>query len=197
MTSNQNLSKNLRDIVEDIEDIEEKLTDDEDRLTELNDGAWSIAFGNIFLRIFIFFIYLTIGFIAAAMINKSWWVNLIGAFFAVLLVEVFLFGQILKINTAKRVKTYTKALKKLEKEFNDLIDDQLLPEINELGMMTAKNIINKTSARYLSTECVREFMDEKVKRGGFEKIQLNDDILYKSKNPKFLKNINTIILDVD
>ncbi|NNH88722.1 hypothetical protein [Acinetobacter terrae] len=197
MTSNQNLSKNLRDIVEDIEDIEEKLTDDEDRLTELNDGAWSIAFGNIFLRIFIFFIYLIIGFIAAVMIDKSWWVNLIGAFFAVLLVEVFLFGQILKINAAKRVKTYTKALKKLEKEFNDLIDDQLLPEINELGMMTAKNIINKTSARYLSTECVREFMDEKVKRGGFEKIKLNDDILYKSKDPKFLKNINTIILDVD
>lgn len=197
MTSNQNLSKNLRDIVEDIEDIEEKLTDDEDRLKELNDGAWSIAFGNIFLRIFIFFIYLIIGFIAADMIDKSWWVNLIGAFFAVLLVEVFLFGQILKINAAKRVKTSTKALKKLEKEFNDLIDDQLLPEINELGMMTAKNIINKTSARYLSTECVQELMDEEVKRGGFEKIQLNDDILYKSKNPRFLKNINAVILDVD
>ena len=58
MTSNQNLSKNLRDIIESIEDIEEKLADDEHRLAELKEGAWSIAFGNIFLRIFIFFIYL-------------------------------------------------------------------------------------------------------------------------------------------
>lgn len=197
MTSNQNLSKNLRDIIESIEDIEEKLADDEHRLAELKEGAWSIAFGNIFLRIFIFFIYLLIGLVAAVIIDKSWWINLIGAFVAVLLVEVFLFGEILKINAAKRVKTYTKALKNFEKEFNDLLDDKLLPEINALGMMTAKNIVNKTSARYLSTKRVQEFMDEEVKRGRFERIQLNDDILYKSRNPKFLKNINTVILEVD
>ena len=94
MISNQNLSKNLRDLAESIEDIVEKITDDEDKLKELDTGAWSISFGNIFLRILIFFTYLTIGFITAAMIDKSWWVNLIGAFVAVLLVEVFLFGQI-------------------------------------------------------------------------------------------------------
>ena len=197
MISNQNLSKNLRDLAESIEDIVEKITDDEDKLKELDTGAWSISFGNIFLRILIFFTYLTIGFITAAMIDKSWWVNLIGAFVAVLLVEVFLFGQILKMNATKRIKSYTKDLKKLEKEFNDLIDDQLLPEIHELGMMTAKNIIDKTSARYLSVEYVQKFMGQEVQRGRFEKIQLNDDILYKSKNPKFLKNINTVTLEVN
>lgn len=116
MISNQNLSKNLRDLAESIEDIVEKITDDEDKLKELDTGAWSISFGNIFLRILIFFTYLTIGFITAAMIDKSWWVNLIGAFVAVLLVEVFLFGQILKMNATKRIKSYTKDLKKLEKE---------------------------------------------------------------------------------
>lgn len=96
MDINQKLSKDLRDIVENIEDTVEKITDDEDRLKELNDGAWSIAFGNILLRILIFFMYLVIGFFVAAIINKSWWVNLIGAFIGVLLVEVFFFGQILK-----------------------------------------------------------------------------------------------------
>ncbi|MFW1853605.1 hypothetical protein ACG9XR_24005, partial [Acinetobacter guillouiae] len=85
----------------------DKITDDEARLKELNDGAWSIAFGNILLRILIFFMYLVIGFFVAAIINKSWWVNLIGAFIGVLLVEVFYFGQILKINANKRLKTYT------------------------------------------------------------------------------------------
>ena len=149
MDINQKLSKDLRDIVENIEDTVEKITDDEDRLKELNDGAWSIAFGNILLRILIFFMYLVIGFFVAAIINKSWWVNLIGAFIGVLLVEVFFFGQILKINANKRLKTYTKDLKLLEKNLNDLIDEKLLPEINSLGMMTAQNIINKTSARYL------------------------------------------------
>ena len=143
MDINQKLSKDLRDIVENIEDTVEKITDDEDRLKELNDGAWSIAFGNILLRILIFFMYLVIGFFVAAIINKSWWVNLIGAFIGVLLVEVFFFGQILKINANKRLKTYTKDLKLLEKNLNDLIDEKLLPEINSLGMMTAQNIINK------------------------------------------------------
>ena len=35
MISNQNLSKNLRDLAESIEDIVEKITDDEDKLKEL------------------------------------------------------------------------------------------------------------------------------------------------------------------
>ena len=65
MDINQKLSKDLRDIVENIEDTVEKITDDEDRLKELNDGAWSIAFGNILLRILIFFMYLVIGFFVA------------------------------------------------------------------------------------------------------------------------------------
>jgi len=164
MDINQKLSKDLRDIVENIEDTVEKITDDEDRLKELNDGAWSIAFGNILLRILIFFMYLVIGFFVAAIINKSWWVNLIGAFIGVLLVEVFFFGQILKINANKRLKTYTKDLKLLEKNLNDLIDEKLLPEINSLGMMTAQNIINKTSARYLPIEYIEGFMNEEVER---------------------------------
>ena len=197
MDINQKLSKDLRDIVENIEDTVEKITDDEDRLKELNDGAWSIAFGNILLRILIFFMYLVIGFFVAAIINKSWWVNLIGAFIGVLLVEVFFFGQILKINANKRLKTYTKDLKLLEKNLNDLIDEKLLPEINSLGMMTAQNIINKTSARYLPIEYVEGFMNEEVERGHFEKIKLNNDILYKSKNPKFINNIKTVVLEID
>jgi len=197
MDINQKLSKDLRDIVENIEDTVEKITDDEDRLKELNDGAWSIAFGNILLRILIFFIYLVIGFFVAAIINKSWWVNLIGAFIGVLLVEVFFFGQILKINANKRLKTYTKDLKLLEKNLNDLIDEKLLPEINSLGMMTAQNIINKTSARYLPIEYIEGFMNEEVERGRFEKIKLNNDILYKSKNPKFINNIKTVVLEID
>lgn len=197
MDINQKLSKDLRDIVENIEDTVEKITDDEDRLKELNDGAWSIAFGNILLRILIFFMYLIIGFFVAAIINKSWWVNLIGAFIGVLLVEVFFFGQILKINANKRLKTYTKDLKLLEKNLNDLIDEKLLPEINVLGMMTAQNIINKTSARYLPIEYIEGFMNEEVERGRFEKIKLNNDILYKSKNPKFINNIKTVVLEID
>ena len=197
MDINQKLSKDLRDIVENIEDTVEKITDDEDRLKELNDGAWSIAFGNILLRILIFFMYLIIGFFVAAIINKSWWVNLIGAFIGVLLVEVFFFGQILKINANKRLKTYTKDLKLLEKNLNDLIDEKLLPEINSLGMMTAQNIINKTSARYLPIEYIEGFMNEEVERGRFEKIKLNNDILYKSKNPKFINNIKTVVLEID
>jgi ABC-type multidrug transport system fused ATPase/permease subunit len=197
MDINQKLSKDLRDIVENIEDTVEKITDDEDRLKELNDGAWSIAFGNILLRILIFFMYLVIGFFVAAIINKSWWVNLIGAFIGVLLVEVFFFGQILKINANKRLKTYTKDLKLLEKNLNDLIDEKLLPEINSLGMMTAQNIINKTSARYLPIEYIEGFMNEEVERGRFEKIKLNNDILYKSKNPKFINNIKTVVLEID
>ena len=196
MDINQKLSKDLRDIVENIEDTVEKITDDEDRLKELNDGAWSIAFGNILLRILIFFMYLVIGFFVAAIINKSWWVNLIGAFIGVLLVEVFFFGQILKINANKRLKTYTKDLKLLEKNLNDLIDEKLLPEINSLGMMTAQNIINKTSARYLPIEYIEGFMNEEVERGRFEKIKLNNDILYKSKNPKFINNIKTVVLEI-
>jgi hypothetical protein len=197
MDINQKLSKDLRDIVENMEDTVEKITDDEDRLKELNDGAWSIAFGNILLRILIFFMYLVIGFFVAAIINKSWWVNLIGAFIGVLLVEVFFFGQILKINANKRLKTYTKDLKLLEKNLNDLIDEKLLPEINSLGMMTAQNIINKTSARYLPIEYIEGFMNEEVERGRFEKIKLNNDILYKSKNPKFINNIKTVVLEID
>lgn len=197
MDINQKLSKDLRDIVENIEDTVEKITDDEDRLKELNDGAWSIAFGNILLRILIFFMYLVVGFFVAAIINKSWWVNLIGAFIGVLLVEVFFFGQILKINANKRLKTYTKDLKLLEKNLNDLIDEKLLPEINSLGMMTAQNIINKTSARYLPIEYIEGFMNEEVERGRFEKIKLNNDILYKSKNPKFINNIKTVVLEID
>lgn len=197
MDINQKLSKDLRDIVENIEDTVEKITDDEDRLKELNDGAWSIAFGNILLRILIFFMYLVIGFFVAAIINKSWWVNLIGAFIGVLLVEVFFFGQILKINANKRLKTYTKDLKLLEKNLNDLIDEKLLPEINSLGMMTAQNIINKTSAKYLPIEYIEGFMNEEVERGRFEKIKLNNDILYKSKNPKFINNIKTVVLEID
>lgn len=197
MDINQKLSKDLRDIVENIEDTVEKITDDEDRLKELNDGTWSIAFGNILLRILIFFMYLVIGFFVAAIINKSWWVNLIGAFIGVLLVEVFFFGQILKINANKRLKTYTKDLKLLEKNLNDLIDEKLLPEINSLGMMTAQNIINKTSARYLPIEYIEGFMNEEVERGRFEKIKLNNDILYKSKNPKFINNIKTVVLEID
>ena len=197
MDINQKLSKDLRDIVENIEDTVEKITDDEDRLKELNDGAWSIAFGNILLRILIFFMYLVIGFFVAAIINKSWWVNLIGAFIGVLLVEVFFFGQILKFNANKRLKTYTKDLKLLEKNLNDLIDEKLLPEINSLGMMTAQNIINKTSARYLPIEYIEGFMNEEVERGRFEKIKLNNDILYKSKNPKFINNIKTVVLEID
>ena len=197
MDINQKLSKDLRDIVENIEDTVEKITDDEDRLKELNDGAWLIAFGNILLRILIFFMYLVIGFFVAAIINKSWWVNLIGAFIGVLLVEVFFFGQILKINANKRLKTYTKDLKLLEKNLNDLIDEKLLPEINSLGMMTAQNIINKTSARYLPIEYIEGFMNEEVERGRFEKIKLNNDILYKSKNPKFINNIKTVVLEID
>ena len=197
MDINQKLSKDLRDIVENIEDTVEKITDDEDRLKELNDGAWSIAFGNILLRILIFFMYLVIGFFVAAIINKSWWVNLIGAFIGVLLVEVFFFGQILKNNATKRLKTYTKDLKLLEKNLNDLIDEKLLPEINSLGMMTAQNIINKTSARYLPIEYIEGFMNEEVERGRFEKIKLNNDILYKSKNPKFINNIKTVVLEID
>ena len=197
MDINQKLSKDLRDIVENIEDTVEKITDDEDRLKELNDGAWSIAFGNILLRILIFFMYLVIGFFVAAIINKSWWVNLIGAFIGVLLVEVFFFGQILKINANKRLKTYTKDLKLLEKNLNDLIDEKLLPEINSLGMMTAQNIINKSSARYLPIEYIEGFMNEEVERGRFEKIKLNNDILYKSKNPKFINNIKTVVLEID
>lgn len=197
MDINQKLSKDLRDIVENIEDTVEKITDDEDRLKELNDGAWSIGFGNILLRILIFFMYLVIGFFVAAIINKSWWVNLIGAFIGVLLVEVFFFGQILKINANKRLKTYTKDLKLLEKNLNDLIDEKLLPEINSLGMMTAQNIINKTSARYVPIEYIEGFMNEEVERGRFEKIKLNNDILYKSKNPKFINNIKTVVLEID
>lgn len=197
MDINQKLSKDLRDIVENIEDTVEKITDDEDRLKELNDGAWSISFGNILLRILIFFMYLVIGFFVAAIINKSWWVNLIGAFIGVLLVEVFFFGQILKMNANKRLKTYTKDLKLLEKNLNDLIDEKLLPEINSLGMMTAQNIINKTSARYLPIEYVEGFMNEEVERGRFEKIKLNNDILYKSRNPKFINNIKTVVLEID
>lgn len=69
MDINQKLSKDLRDIVENIEDTVDKITDDEDRLKELNDGAWSIAFGNILLRILIFFMYLVIGFFVAGRIQ--------------------------------------------------------------------------------------------------------------------------------
>ena len=64
-------------------------------------------------------------------------------------------------------------------------------------MMTAQNIINKTSARYLPIEYVEGFMNEEVERGRFEKIKLNNDILYKSKNPKFINNIKTVVLEID
>ena len=59
-------------------------------------------------------------------------------------------------------------------------------------------IISKTSARYLPVECVKDFMDKEVKRGDFEKVKLNDDdILYKSKNPKFLNSIKSVTLEID
>ena len=40
-------------------------------------------------------------------------------------------------------------------------------------------------------------MNEEVERGRFEKIKLNNDILYKSKNPKFINNIKTVVLEID
>lgn len=40
-------------------------------------------------------------------------------------------------------------------------------------------------------------MDKEVRRGNFEKIKLNNDILFKSKNPKFLSNVKTVVLEID
>ncbi len=47
-------------------------------------------------------------------------------------------------------------------------------------------------------DIVKDFMDKEVERGNFEKVRLNDDdVLYKSKNPKFLSNIKSVTLEID
>lgn len=197
MNVNQNLSKDLRNIIDKVEGLLDKLANDENRIQKIEKNEWAIAYAGVFLKIIITILYLMIGLIIAAIIDRSWWINLIGAFIALCFVEALITGPIFKSRAEKRIEAYEKDLKLLERDFDDLINDRLLPEIYPLGMMTAQNIIDKTSAKYLPIECIEDFMGKEVSRGNFEKIKLNDDILYKSKNPKFLSNIKTVVLEID
>jgi hypothetical protein len=197
MSINQNLSKNLRDILEKVEYLLDKISFDEKIIHLVDKNEWAVTYTKGGIKFLIITLYAVIGFITSAIIDKAWWINLIGVFITLTVIEVFITGPILKGKAEERIKKNEKELKNLEYEFDDLIDQQLLPEIYPLGMMTAKNIIDKTSARYLPIECVEDFMDKEVRRGNFEKIKLNNDILFKSKNPKFLSNVKTVVLEID
>lgn len=197
MNINQNLSKNLRDILEKVDYLLDEISIDEKIIHLVDKNEWAVTYKKGGIKFLIIALYAVIGFIIAAIIDKSWWVNLIGAFIALTIIEVLITGPIFKGKAEERIKKHEKELKNLEHEFDDLINEQLLPEIYPLGMMTAKNIVDKTSARYLPIECVEDFMNKEVRRGNFEKIKLNNDILYKSKNPKFLSNIKTVVLEID
>jgi ABC-type multidrug transport system fused ATPase/permease subunit len=198
MNFNQNLSNDLRIIIDKVEDLLDRISIDERRIEKIDKHEWAIAYAGILLRIIVGILYLIIGLFVAVIIDKSWWINLIGVFVVLCFVEAIITGPIFKNRSEKRIKRYEKDLSLLEREFYHLVDDKLLPEIHSLGMMTVKNIINKTSARYLPVECVKDFMDKEVERGNFEKVRLNDDdVLYKSKNPKFLSNIKSVTLEID
>jgi ABC-type multidrug transport system fused ATPase/permease subunit len=198
MIFDQILSKDLRNIIDKVEDLFDKISIDERRIAKIDKHEWAIAYAGILLRIIISILYLIIGLIVAVIIDKAWWINLIGVFVVLCFVEAIITGPIFKNSSEKRVKRYEKELSLLERDFEELVNDKLLPEIHSLGMMTVKNIISKTSARYLPVECVKDFMDKEVKRGDFEKVKLNDDdILYKSKNPKFLNSIKSVTLEID
>lgn len=197
MSQNIDLTRNFRDIIDRMEELFDNISDDEKRLKLIDKNEWAVTYVGLFLKLIIGILYLMIGVFVAALIDKSWWINLIGAFVALVFVETLITGPIFKSKAEKRLKLYQQDFKKLERELNDLMEDKLLPEIYPLGMMTAKNIIDKTSAKYLPVECVQEFMEKEVKRGNFEKIELKDDILYKGKHPKSLSNIETVFLEID
>ncbi|PVZ86913.1 hypothetical protein C9426_14220 [Serratia sp. S1B] len=198
MSYDANLARQFRDVVEKIGYYLENISHDEEIIERITDkNEWSIALVNMLYKIIIGVIYFIILLFVCAIVDSSWWVNLICTFVVLVVLEVFFFGAIVKGNAEKRIKAYQQELSQLEVELGDLIEDKLLPEIYPLGMVTVRNIIDKTSARYLPVECVEDFMDQEVKRGNFTKIKLKNDILYKGTLPQSIDNIETIVLEVD
>lgn len=138
MSINQNLSKNLRDILEKVEYLLDKISFDEKIIHLVDKNEWAVTYTKGGIKFLIITLYAVIGFITSAIIDKAWWINLIGVFITLTVIEVFITGPILKGKAEERIKKNEKELKNLEYEFDDLIDQQLLPEIYPLGMMTAK-----------------------------------------------------------
>lgn len=198
MSYSNALTKQFRDMAEKIYSYLERMSHDEKIVERIEDKhEWAITLVSMPYKFIIGIVYFIIFIFVCAIVDSSWWVNLICTFIVLVVLEVFLFGAVVKRNAEKRIKVYQQELNLLERELDDLIEDRLLPEIYPLGMVTVKNIIEKTSARYLPIECVEDFMGKEVERGNFTKIILKNDILYKGTLPQSMKNIETVILEVD
>lgn len=80
------------------------------------------------------------------------------------------------------IVTAQQKLNSLSNTFETLIEKRLLPEIHQLALVTANDVINKTSAFELSIETIIEVLDNQVSQKKMEKVQLYEkaDYLYKS-----------------
>lgn len=197
MSYDTSLTRKFRDMADTIGYYLEEMSHDEERIERIDNNDWSIQYIGVLYKFIIGIIYFFIAIFVCAIIDRSWWVNIIGAFVTLVFVEALIVAPIIKGKAKKRIEVYQNKINQLKRELDDLIEDRLLPEIYPLGMMTAKNIIDKTSARYLPIECVEDFMDQEVKRGNFTRIKLKNDILYKGTLPQSMENIETVVLEVD
>lgn len=96
MNINQNLSKNLRDILEKVDYLLDEISIDEKIIHLVDKNEWAVTYKKGGIKFLIIALYAVIGFIIAAIIDKSWWVNLIGAFIALTIIEVLITGPIFK-----------------------------------------------------------------------------------------------------
>ena len=94
MNFNQNLSNDLRIIIDKVEDLLDRISIDERRIEKIDKHEWAIAYAGILLRIIVGILYLIIGLFVAVIIDKSWWINLIGVFVVLCFVEAIITGPI-------------------------------------------------------------------------------------------------------
>lgn len=197
MSQSVGLTTNFRDLVDKIDDVVDILSDEEHRIELINNRKWAVTYVELSSKFIIGGVYFFIWLFVSSLIDSGFIINAIGSYIALVMIDNFVVAPVFKKKYDERLKHHEKQLERLERDLDDLMNDKLLPEVYPLGMMTAQNIIDKTSAKYLPIEYVQEFMENEVKRGNFEKIKLNNDVLYKGKHPQSLSNMKTIVLEVD
>ncbi len=197
MSQSIGLTKNLQDLNNKVDEIFERKSEVEKTIELIDKKKWAMEYVEPSLKFMFWVGYFFLGLFFIALFDSVWLINLIGAYIALVLIDNFITAPYFKGKYTERLKVLDLDFDRLEKELHDLMHDKLLLEIYPLGMMTAKNIVDKTSAKYLSVECIQEFMEKVVEQGYFEKIKLKDDILYKGRHPLSQGNFETVILDVD
>ena len=129
--------------------------------------------------------------------RDSWFVILIGIVIVVGVIDNIP-DVIVKKRRRTAIENYKHQLEVLFEGFYNLIEQELSPEMHNLGMTTVQGVIDNTSGYDLKPEVIEDYLENEVKFNRFEKIKLKNKILYKSKiSTPETSSMDRIVLEID